>query len=666
MTLPVQENIIVIRLKHHAVLQEEKPALVLLEEGERVKKVWGYSDLLGAVVKTAGLLCQFRLTGKRVLLFYQEVPDFLIAFLACNFVGAIPIPMPFARSGKQLARLRNIVDDAKASALLCSPDFIPQWEIDDGRYLPEIIPVSPGDKNLEDPGDSCAAYNEIAFIQYTSGSTGFPKGVIVTNENLRANQEMIQRAFYCNIDSVILSWLPFHHDMGLIGNLLHCLYIGCTCIVMSPFDFIQRPQRWVEAIARYRVTHSGGPNFAFDLCAEKTSDELAGTLDLSCWEVAYNGSEPVQADTLNRFSGHFFNAGFRPSVFYPCYGLAEATLFVTGAKVQGSTPALSFTGATGKVLVSSGMPVDGIAVSILSSDGQVSMRDGEVGEICLEGASVSGGYFDKDDPDLYHTVEGHRLLRTGDLGFVREKQLFVNGRMKEVIIVRGKNLYPADIEQVITRCHPALELNGAVIFRLDRADGELVIVAELKREQVRKADMRAVISAIEAIVKGEFAVVPIDIVLTTPLGIPRTTSGKLQRLRCRDLYRQDQIQTVARKGKSDIDTDASSGDGHAEMLAREVIAAPGYECIRKYLVYQILARTGVVPDLRKGGRLELTDLGLDSLRGMELINTINKQLQINLDVATVLRDNSFEGLITLLENVLWLKTGDSSGREIVI
>jgi acyl-CoA synthetase (AMP-forming)/AMP-acid ligase II len=652
------------RLVVHAQSSPDSHVLITLDNGEHIHRTVTYRQLLENVRKVAAFLTGHRLRDKRVLLLYLEVPDFLESFLACMYIGAIPVPLPFGRGGKQLSRLRNIANDARASALLTTRKSIPQMEKSGLNEGGELHILATDDAALLTATDTEGSFQPgpTAFIQYTSGSTGNPKGVIVSANNLMHNQEMIRQAFFCDPGSIILSWLPFHHDMGLIGNLLHTVYIGCSCIVMSPFHFIQKPQRWVEAISRFSVTHSGGPNFSFDLCAEKTPVELVDDLDLSSWKVAFNGSEPVRYDTMRRFSDFFQPSGFHQNTFYPCYGMAEATLFVTGKKDPGADNMVRMDDSTGQWLVSSGKPVQGVGITILSTTDQRPCRDGEKGEICLEGDSVFEGYFDKDNSALFYDNGGRRLFRTGDLGFIYGDELFVNGRIKEMLIIRGQNFFPTDIERMITASHPALENNGAAIFGMSGPDRDFVIVAELKREYCRNPDTREIISRIDQTVRGSFGIAPIDIILTTPLGIPRTTSGKLQRIRCRDHYRDNTFSVVGRSGGlTDFKDEVNSG-----QMITEILRNPQYDSIKRYLLDIITQRTGGLPTNLMNDGIELTELGLDSLRGMELINAINKQLHVSLEVSAVLRDNTLHGLITLLENILWLKTGTHSGKEIVI
>ncbi len=304
------------------------------EETEEIRVT--YQELATRVTGLAIQLMDQQLTGTRALLVYQDVMEFIIAFLACQYAGIIAVPVPYVKGTKQFIRLTGIMEDAQAGVVLCAGRSIAflQKGLHDYLSLHQtgIISTDIESSSTLLPFTRGTVYNEIAFIQYTSGSTGRPKGVVVSHRNLLHNQQLIKDTFNGDEHAVIFSWLPFHHDMGLIGNILHTIYVGCTGVLMSPFHFVQKPARWLEAITTYRVTHSGAPNFAYDLCVNKIAQEDLSRFELSSWKVAFNGSEPVRFDTLQRFASFFKPAGFSAHSFFPCYGLAEATLLVSGGK----------------------------------------------------------------------------------------------------------------------------------------------------------------------------------------------------------------------------------------------------------------------------------------------------------------------------------------------
>ncbi len=340
----------------------------------------------------------------------------------------------------------------------------------------------------------------LAFLQYTSGSTGSPKGVKVTHANLLQNQRLIQDAFGHTSQDVVVGWLPLYHDMGLIGNVLQPLYLGASCILMSPEHFLQKPARWLSAITRYRATTSGGPNFSYDLCVRQVTESQRASLDLSSWTLAFNGAEPVRAATIERFSDAFRDCGFRRQAFYPCYGLAEATLLVTGG-TRGAGPVIqdfehsqvnldriaSASGVGASRLVGCGTDRSGQLIRIVHPEYRIGCMDSQVGEIWISGPCVAQGYWQKEEESQEtfqasraESVEGP-FLRSGDLGFLRGGELFVTGRLKDLIIVRGRNHYRHDIERTVEESHPALKPGGGAAFTVSAGDEEqLVVVQEVE------------------------------------------------------------------------------------------------------------------------------------------------------------------------------------------
>jgi acyl-CoA synthetase (AMP-forming)/AMP-acid ligase II/acyl carrier protein len=668
---------IIDRLLQQAADRPFKTAFTVLEDGEGASVTVSYAALATRVRALASALLCKQLSGKTVVMVYQDILEFIVAFLACQYNGIIAVPVAPPKGKKRVSKLVSILQDAGAATVLCTEDLVSSLE--------EIIPALDIDSKLdiiatnlavvEAVAQAAPVFNETAFIQYTSGSTGNPKGVVVSARNLWHNQQLLQSAFGCTEDSVILSWLPFHHDMGLTGNILHSIYTGCTCVLMSPLHFIQKPVRWLKAIAQYKVTHSGGPNFAYNLCVERVSAEEASQIDLSSWVVAYNGSEPVRHETLRRFSQHFEASGFQHNAFCPCYGLAEATLLVTAHKKQSSPVAIYFkrelqaeghivlcdeSDAEAVAIVSSGSAVPGMEVRIIRAHEQEICGELEEGEICISGDSVTQGYWNKDNTEFFYQYEGRKFLRTGDLGFIYNNRLFVHGRLKEMLIIRGRNFYPHDIEEIIAGADNSIEANGVAVFSVGD-DESFVVVAEIKRGVVKELQPEAIFQNITNEVAASFGISPYDIVLTTPMGIPRTTSGKLQRLQCRDLYTQQAFTVIASRRTLPVEILAPDGDAD---LRDAVLERPDYGSIKKYL-FQLIGSKLRNPVVLTDSS-ELSETGLDSLRIMELINTINHDLDINLDASKLFQAGSLRGLITTLENILWLKTKQPFGSEITI
>jgi acyl-CoA synthetase (AMP-forming)/AMP-acid ligase II/acyl carrier protein len=687
-------------LLDHSLTSPLKTAFIIVEDGERAEKRISYQELASRVMALAARLHDRQLAGKRVLLVYQDILEFIIAFLACQHAGITPVPVSYVKGNKQIARLLNIIDDAHVSAIFCAEYSIAHLQrglqsfLEQGKM--EIFatdadhagnPFQPGERPglYQMPGlhqkpelIQKPAIHEIAFIQYTSGSTGKPKGVVITGRNLLHNQQLIKSAFGCDQSSVIFSWLPFHHDMGLIGNILHTLYVGCTCVLLSPFHFMQSPKRWLQGISDYKATHSGGPNFAYDLCVDKITPEELSSLDLSGWKVAYNGSEPVRTGTIQRFSHYFKPTGFKISSFCPCYGLAEATLLVSAhtnekppvtihierdLTAKGKFKMTDEGNATARSVVGSGKVAPGMKVKIVSLQEDRECGDLEEGEICIRGDSVTRGYWNKDNSDVFIDLAGKAFLKTGDLGFSYHGELFVHGRLKEMLIVRGRNFYPADVETVIHSCHTAIETNGVAVFSIDGEEEDIVIAAEIKRTRLKDLDVQNIISSIDKATHGSFGISPYDIVLTTPLAIPRTTSGKLQRIKCKDNYQSKNITVIGSKlGRSDKLLKREKDT----LLLAEVLRHGHHDVIQAYLVDLIAYKTGIRMDMPVQDQVDLTELGLDSLRATELVNAVNKDLGINIDTTKILPDNTLYGLVNTIENMLWLKSKQPVGKEIFI
>jgi acyl-CoA synthetase (AMP-forming)/AMP-acid ligase II/acyl carrier protein len=405
----------------------------------------------------------------------------------------------------------------------------------------------------------------LALLQYTSGSTGEPRGVMVTHGNIMANEEMIRRKFGHHSQSSVAGWLPIYHDMGLIGNLLQPLYLGTTTVLMPSTSFLQKPVRWLSAISRFRARVTGAPNFAFDLCVRAVTEEQKATLDLSCLELLYNGSEPIDARALDRFATTFRECGLRREALYPCYGMAEATLLCTGGR-SGAGPhylevdaeALACghnqpaTDSTRKrlTLVSCGESVPGQDLRIVEPSSRTVLRDGAVGEIWLRGPHVTAGYWRKEDNtrELFNArlADGDGpFLRTGDLGFVHDGELYVAGRIKDVIIIRGRNHYPQDIERTIEASHPALQPGACAAFAVTvEGTEQLAVAVELRRGALKSLDSAAVIGAIRGTVMEIHELAVRAVALLKPLTLPKTSSGKLQRHRAKSCFLDATLDSV--------------------------------------------------------------------------------------------------------------------------
>jgi acyl-CoA synthetase (AMP-forming)/AMP-acid ligase II len=540
-------------LQRRAATDPDSRAYVFLDEHGAEKSELTYRDLHTRALTIAAHLARHCTPGDRALLLFPQGPDFITAFLGCLYAGVVAVPAsPPRRSRVQDATL-GIVTDCEPTAVLTLAAMV-------GTLRPALAQVrgplhwlAVDELPAADVDPEPPRPDSLAFLQYTSGSTSAPKGVMVTHRNLAANEEMIRRAFGHDEDSTVVGWAPFFHDQGLIGNVLQPLHVGATSILMSPMAFLRRPLLWLSAISRYRAHTSGGPNFAFDACAAHAARADVPDLDLSCWKVAFNGAEPVRPDTLRRFTETFAPFGFADEAFHPCYGLAEATLIVTGTgKGRGPRTLDVDAGAlalgryapssdgTTRTLAGSGHAVPGAALRLVDpGTGRPGSPD-RIGEIQVAGDHVAQGYWRRPEATaetFRRASDGRTWLRTGDLGLLVDDELYVAGRLKDVVIIRGRNHYPQDIEETAQTSHPALRPGGCAAFAVPGADGErLVVVQEVRRDHRSEIDPGDVAGAIRAAVVRHHQVAVGDVVLTVPGRLPKTSSGKIMRSATRERY----------------------------------------------------------------------------------------------------------------------------------
>jgi amino acid adenylation domain-containing protein len=607
----------------------DQPALTFLADGEREERSLSYGELDRRARAIGGYLREHGLRGERVLLLFPPGLDYAAAFLGCLYAGVVAVPVYPPTGSRGGPRLQAILADCEprgvltVAALRATLDRLLERS-ERFRHLVRLEVDGLPDGAADSWRELSLKADDLAFLQYTSGSSGTPKGVMISHGNLLTNQRMIQEAFGTDAGSVVVSWLPLYHDMGLIGGLLHPLYLGARGILLSPIHFLQRPARWLQAVSRYRASVSGGPNFSYDLCARKITPEEAAGLDLSGWRVAFNGAEPVRAQVLERFASAFAAASFRREAFFPCYGLAEATLLVSGGRAAEEAPVLTVEAAAlgrGRVEEAAGAPEDGRALRLVGcgrvpSGLCVRLVDpvtgaecpvGTVGEIWVAGESVAHGYWSR--PRESAETFGGRLaggretfLRTGDLGFLRVGELFVTGRIKDLILIHGRNLYPQDIEWTVERSHPGLRPGSGAAFTVE-VDGEerLVVVHEVVS---RGSNLLGEVAlAVRRAVAEEHGVQVSSLLFVKTGAVPKTTSGKIQRRACRDAYLAGELAALA-----------EWREGMAVNRERVAPRTPAEEWMAQ--VWEEVL--GLAP-----GRVGVEDsffaLGGDSLRGCQLL-----------------------------------------------
>ena len=572
-------------LRYHAHERPDQPAYNFLQ-GEHDEQSWTYAQLDTQARTIAAWLQAHNAAGERAVLLYPPGLDYIAAFFGCLYAGTIAVPAypPHSTKLDRTAgrRLLTIIDDAQPRFVLTLSSISPiADQVSEQSSLDATVhwcATDQLDQALASQWQAPAIDGEtLAFLQYTSGSTAIPKGVMVSHGNLLHNERMVREAFAHDEQTIFVGWLPLYHDMGLIGNVLQPLYLGRPCVLMSPLAFLQRPLRWLQAISRFKATTSGAPNFAYDLCVRKITPEQRATLDLSSWRLAFNGAEPIRAATLERFTATFAECGFRAETFYPCYGLAEATLFVTGGAqnlvptVQSfsssalethSAVAIDAADSTARTLVGCGYAWHDQQIQIVEPEQGVAVPPGQIGEIWISGPSVAKGYWGREaetERTFRARLRGAEqpFLRTGDLGFVADGELFVTGRIKDMLIVNGRNYYPQDIELTVERCHAGLRPGGAAAFAVDVAGSEqLVVVAEVERDfrpdRLATGDPQAepgvargehLTKTIRKAISDEHELRAYEIVLLTPGSLPKTSSGKVQRHACRAGFLEGTLRT---------------------------------------------------------------------------------------------------------------------------
>ncbi len=563
------DNIVI----HLQTLARARPAdtalIVVSADGDKLlDKRFDYASLDRYVRAVAAVLQDRFEQGERVLLLMENDEHYVIGFLACLYAGMIAVPVfpPESIREQHLARLLAIAADAKAQCILTTDGILP---LISGASIAQLAGATmlAVDTIMQDDLQSKASawharmpkQDEIAFLQYTSGSTATPKGVMVSHHNLMINARAFEEGMSIGADDIFVSWLPLYHDMGLIGGLLQPLHRGIPAILMTPQFFIERPVRWLEVISRYRATVSGAPNFAFQLCVERVRSSQLQGLDLSSWRVAFSGAEPVRRDTMRAFVERFSAVGFPAGTIYPCYGLAEATLFVTGSVRGEGMKAQAFSAeklaqgqaevvAQGMPIVACGFPASNHAVKIIDPEKRIPLSDGCIGEIWTDGASLAKGYWQRpqETAETFVEHEGTRWLRTGDLGFIHARQLYLMGRLKDLIIIRGQNIYPQDIELIIEEEVEAVRKGRVAAFAVEQLDGEGIGVAvEVSRNMQKLVPAEALVTALsEAVSTGCHESLSV-VVLLNPGALPKTSSGKLQRAACRQGWRERTLDAYA-------------------------------------------------------------------------------------------------------------------------
>jgi amino acid adenylation domain-containing protein len=656
-------------LRHRAADQPRRRAFGFLPAAGGPVRELTYAELDRQARELAARLQADHPAGSRMLLLYPPGLDFPVAFFACLYAGMVAVPMPLPTSRKRAQRQLAAAANARAAAWLTVGASRRMLLDHAGGAEAGPVAVLATDEEpthrAEDWSGHCPDPADLAFLQYTSGSTGSPRGVMVTHRNVMANSRAIQEKFALTARDSSVIWLPPFHDMGLIGGVLQPVYTGFPALLMPPQAFLRDPGAWLEAVSEHRATVSGGPNFAYAHAVQHVDRQRAAGLDLSSWRVAFNGAEPIRAETQEDFASAFAAAGFDPGAFFACYGIAEATLLVTGAVRGAGARVLSVDGdhlalhgqavpvvEGGRRLVGCGTPAEGHRVLIADAEGGRAVADGTVGEIWVNGPSVADGYLDA--PEATGATFGGRadgvdgaFLRTGDLGFLHEGELFVTGRVKDLVIVRGRNLHPQDAERIAAATHPGLDPDAAAAFGYEESAAEsLAIVLEVDRHTADDT-LAGLADGIRAAVAAELGVAVGSVAFTRRGGIPRTTSGKIRRQACREQWLHGELPPVGT---------AAGGAGAARSVVADGSGVPdGPVAVRSVLASVARLSDGALED-----SATIFDLGLDSLSMVELRLRILGELGADVALADLLAGPT----VAELEDLVAAAPRTAAGQEL--
>jgi amino acid adenylation domain-containing protein/non-ribosomal peptide synthase protein (TIGR01720 family) len=641
--------------------EPERVAYRFLSEGDAEEESITYGELHERAQAIAATLQSMRAEGERALLLYPPGLDYIAAFWGCLYAKVIAVPA-YPPHANRRQRLESIAADAQAALALTTNRILQRVSLhpeqkgglDGLRWLATDRFALDAREQWREP--ESLDEDALAYLQYTSGSTSAPKGVMVTHANVLHNSAYINYGFEHTPESVSLSWLPHFHDMGLLDGIIQPLYGGFPGLLMSPTAFLQRPLGWLKAISEHRVTHSGGPNFAYDLCVRRINAEQRATLDLSSWRVAYNGAEPVRWETLERFAEAFAPCGFRWNSFYPAYGLAEATLKVSGGRCESAPVTCRVEGRAlaenrvvevtcdeedTRALVGCGRATLATEVCIVHPETLMQCASDEVGEIWVRGPGVAAGYWRRAE-ETEHTFHAYvpetdagPFLRTGDLGFVKDGELFVTGRLKDLIIIRGRNHYPQDIEAAVVQSHTSLRAGAGAAFAVEINGEERLVIAQ-EVETRKAAEWQSVIASIREAVTEEFEIQPAVVLLLKPGSIPKTSSGKVRRGDSRTMFLRGEWEVVAewRAPQSD---DATGLDASAPFSTSSAAS------LENWLREKLEARLGLSKGEMDVG-CPLARYGVDSLIAIELMHEIETHAGVVLPLADFLQSPSLAEL----------------------
>ncbi|NQU85630.1 MAG: AMP-binding protein, partial [Mariniphaga sp.] len=645
-------------LQLRAKNQPDDLAYVFLNDGENEEGSITYKQMHEKAKVIAVTLQKTCKKGDRAVLLFPNGIEFIVTVFGCFYAGVIAVPAYPPRRNKQNNRFKSIVENSECAFIITTKKIYANIR---KNFADEDFFTKTKYLVFENLDDQLASQwlkphidpEDLATLQYTSGSTGKPKGVMVRHRNIIYNSEVIKQAYGHNEKLIVVSWLPNFHDMGLFGPLFQIIYNGGINYIIPPAEFIRKPFNWLKTISKYKAITAGGPNFAYDYCVEKISDEERNQLDLSSIQVLFSGAEPIQKETINNFEKAFKQSNFSPKQTYPCYGLAEAVLMVTGGNYNDEPVYFSASvnaleqnlvkhatdNEESRELVGSGFPWGETKVAIVNPETETVCQAGKIGEIWISSPSVCKGYWrDTEETErifkafLSDTKEGP-FLRTGDLGFIHQGNLFVTGRLKDLIIIRGKNHYPMDIEKTVENCHEILVSNANAAFSIDVLNKErLVVIQEVKRTYLKDLNIDEVCETIRQAVVEEYELQVYSIVLLRTGSIPKTSSGKIQRRMCKADYL---LKNLTEVGSWKMELPKTIKQSDKEFTETE---------IKEWLINWLSHKLGIAIDnidLEK----PITAYGLDSMAAVELENDVNEYFGVSWPLSSFLVETNLSKLI---------------------
>ncbi|CAM2844408.1 saframycin Mx1 synthetase B [Legionella steigerwaltii] len=629
------------------------PIYTFIDKKIQENKSLTYGELAEQAKKIASVLYEVTHPGDRVLIIYPPGLDFIAAFFGCLYAGTIAVPS-YAPTTKDWAeKFQQIIENSGARVVLTTKEIVLQLNKLNGKYknyeAVRFITTEDWIHAVDTWRYPSLTGNHLAFLQYTSGSTGKPKGVMISHDNLLHNLFVIEKATQLTQEDVSVSWLPHFHDMGLIGGILQPVFSTIPVKLMSPLTFLQRPATWLETISHYRATATVAPNFAYDLCTSEISEEEKSLLDLSSLQFVMSGAEPIRKATVDRFIQRFASCGFSPEIFYPCYGLAESTLMVTGgsrkqgissqcvdkkALNQGKVLYCDETHPDARSLIHCGQPIDNCFLAIVNPETLEECPEKVVGEIWVAGKSVGQGYWQLPEETKYYfnahiASKEYSFLRTGDLGYLDQGALYVTGRLKDLIIMRGRNYYPHDLEDAIHTCHPHLRAHSCAIFSVEENDRELLVIVQEIKKKVQAPNLEEIISTLRNNLLQTHGIDADVVALVGRNSVPKTTSGKTQRLLCKKKYLEKTLDIIC------IDRIA------ADHTEKQVMDAANSEITQ--LLKPIFNSDITALDKEK----KLSELGLNSVKLAQLHYVLSTHSDKDISIEFLLADPCLNEIMDL-------------------